>query len=95
VRHSTEDRQALETLAANLKSWRDKRGFTQEALAEEAQTSVFTIQAIERGRSNPSFVIVLRLARALRCPLDELTKTAFLVRRRGAPVRWAGASRRR
>ena len=84
----------MESLAANLKGLRQRRGLTQEALAERAQTSVFTLQAIERGRANPSFAIVLRLARALRCTLDELAKPAGLQRRRGAPLKSRHSSAR-
>ena len=87
MRLSGDDRRTLESLAANLKRWRSTRRLSQEALAEQAQTSVFTLQAVERGRSNPSFAIVLRLARALRCSLDNLAKHEPLHRRRGAPVK--------
>jgi transcriptional regulator with XRE-family HTH domain len=94
VRLTGDDQQTLESLAANLKRWRSTRRLTQDALAEQAQTSVFTLQALERARSNPSFVIVLRLSRALVCSLDDLANPAPLQRRRGRPSRTAAAPSR-
>jgi|GEM_PF-6645146 len=54
---STDSNRTLTALAANLKSRRMLRALTQQRLAEDASTSVFTVRALERARgSNPSLL---------------------------------------
>ena len=55
-----------------LKRWREKRGFTQEALAHEAGITTSYAHQLERGRKVPSLTIVLKLCRALDCTPGEL-----------------------
>lgn len=51
---------------------RDRLGLSQQALAESAGVSRQAIIAVERGRRVPSTSLALRLARALRCGVDDL-----------------------
>jgi transcriptional regulator with XRE-family HTH domain len=55
-----------------IRTLRQKRGFSQEELAERAQLHWTYVSEIERGRRNPSLNILGRLARALDVPLSRL-----------------------
>lgn len=54
-----------------LRHWRQTRGYSQLALAEEAEVSTRHISYVENGRSAPSREMVLVLASALDLPLRE------------------------
>lgn len=45
---------------------------TQEELAFEAQIDLTYVGGIERGRRNPSLLVMARIARALSVPLTKL-----------------------
>lgn len=49
----------------NLSAYRKKKGFTQESLGENMGVSRTYINLLERGRGNPTFSTVMRLAQAL------------------------------
>lgn len=53
-------------LGANVKRAREEAGLSQEQLAFEADMHRTYISGIERGRRNPTVVIVERLAAALK-----------------------------
>lgn len=59
-------------LAANVKSLRKARGWSQEALAEEAGLDRTYISGIERKVKNPTVTVVERIAEALGCSLGAL-----------------------
>lgn len=59
-------------LAANMKSLRKERGWSQEALAGEAGLDRTYISGIERKVKNPTIVVVERIAKALDCRLGDL-----------------------
>jgi DNA-binding XRE family transcriptional regulator len=59
-------------LAVNMKRLRKERGWSQEALADEAGLDRTYISGIERVVKNPTITVVERLARALGCPLGAL-----------------------
>lgn len=59
--------------AQRLTALRLHRYWTQDVLAERSGLSRGIIQALEQGvRANPRLATVLRLAKALNVPLDEL-----------------------
>ncbi|MCP3397744.1 helix-turn-helix transcriptional regulator [Bradyrhizobium elkanii] len=45
---------------------------TQEELAFEAQIDLTYVGGIERGRRNPSLLVMARIARALSVPITKL-----------------------
>lgn len=51
---------------------RREAGLTQAELGKRVQVSRQTIVAIERGDYNPSTMVALRLAHALRVPVERL-----------------------
>jgi transcriptional regulator with XRE-family HTH domain len=55
---------------------REKRGLTQESLAQEAGVTTGTVSLVERGRSNPAWGTVRALADGLDVPIVELVALA-------------------
>lgn len=49
----------------NVRHFRQERGLTQEQLAFEARLDLTYVGGIERGRRNPSLLVMARLADAL------------------------------
>jgi putative transcriptional regulator len=61
------------TLRINLlKNWREKKGWTQEKLAEESGVTRQTIISIEKGKYVPSLELALRFAEIFKCKVEEL-----------------------
>lgn len=59
-------------LATNMKRLRKERGWSQEALADEAGLDRTYISGIERQVKNPTVTVVERVAKALACRLGDL-----------------------
>jgi transcriptional regulator with XRE-family HTH domain len=55
-----------------LRSLREKRGLSQEQLAERAELHWTYVSGIERGKRNPGLNILGRLSRALDISLPQL-----------------------
>lgn len=55
-----------------LKECREKRGLTQEELAEKSQVSRVTISQLEQGRENTTAKTLLKLAQALDTTIDDI-----------------------
>lgn len=73
---------AVESVAVNLQTWRQRRGMSVSALARAAGVSKSTVSELERHNSNPSLDTLWALANALNIPLgllfsdhDEATAT--------------------
>ncbi len=59
-------------LARNLASLRRSRALTQDQLAKHASVPRSTIANLESGSGNPSLQVLVKVARALSSPIDEL-----------------------
>ena len=59
-------------LAANMKRLRKERGWSQEALADEASLDRTYISGIERIVRNPTITVVDRIVSALGCKNGDL-----------------------
>lgn len=59
-------------LAVNMKRLRKERGWSQEALADEAGLDRTYISGIERVVRNPTATVLERIASALNCTMGEL-----------------------
>jgi len=59
-------------LAVNMKRLRKERGWSQEALADEAGLDRTYISGIERVVKNPTITVVERVASALGCRMGDL-----------------------
>ena len=56
----------------NVRKIRKHRGLTQEELAFEAEIDLTYVGGIERGKRNPSLVVMARIADALSISLPKL-----------------------
>ncbi|MDI2060652.1 MULTISPECIES: helix-turn-helix domain-containing protein [Bradyrhizobium] len=59
-------------VGGNVRRLRQSRRMTQEELAFEAQIDLTYVGGIERGRRNPSLLVMARIARALSVPITKL-----------------------
>jgi transcriptional regulator with XRE-family HTH domain len=59
-------------LARNVGRLRRQKGLTQEELAFEAKIDLTYMGGIERGKRNPSLLVMVRIAKALSVPLPKL-----------------------
>lgn len=59
-------------LARNLVSLRAARGLSQVDLGKKAEVPRSTIANLESGDANPSLAVLVKVARALGAPIDEL-----------------------
>jgi putative transcriptional regulator len=55
-----------------LKVWRAKKDITQEHLAKEMEVTRQTINAIERGKYDPSIKLAFRMARFFECSIEDI-----------------------
>ena len=58
----------------NLQALRRDRGYSQEELAHRAAMHQTYLSGIERGRRNPSVLVLARIADALGVDLQDLTR---------------------
>ena len=56
----------------NVRKIRQERSITQEKLAFEAEIDLTYVGGIERGKRNPSLLVMARIAEALSVPLSRL-----------------------
>lgn len=61
-------------LGQTIRSSREKAGFTQEKLAEKAELTGKYLGEVERGIVNISVDALVRIARALRVRVNDLTR---------------------
>lgn len=59
-----------------MRRLRQERGLTQEQLAFDAQIDLTYLGGIERGRRNPSLLVMERLARSLTVEIAALVSSA-------------------
>lgn len=59
-------------LGRNVRKIRQQRRMTQEKLAFEAEIDLTYVGGIERGKRNPSLLVMARIATALSVPLAKL-----------------------
>ena len=82
----------LSSLAANIRALREKRGWTQEQLAETAGLATRYVQTLESPKANPRAVILIAIADALDVEIGRLFKPAtFQAREPGRPYGRSGS----
>lgn len=64
----------LTILGNMLRAARKEKNFTQQQLADESHISIKEIADIEKGRRNPSYLIMKTLAKVLHFSLDSLIR---------------------
>ena len=84
----------VSAFGAILRYWRERRGLSQSALADQSEVSTRHLSFLETGRSAPSREMVLRLCRVLDLPLRErnalLHAAGFSAQYRETPLGAAG-----
>lgn len=60
------------TFGKNVRRVRQQKKLTQEQLAFEAEIDLTYVGGIERGKRNPSLLVMARIADALSVPLPKL-----------------------
>ena len=65
-------------LKNRLEELRRKAGLTQQELSEKAEVSRKSINAIENGIYVPSTVLALKIAKTLKCKVEDLFKLPLL-----------------
>jgi transcriptional regulator with XRE-family HTH domain len=66
----------FQSIGANVRRIRDRRGVTQQALAELADLDHRFVQRVERGHTNMSVLVLIKLAHALGVVPSALLKPA-------------------
>jgi transcriptional regulator with XRE-family HTH domain len=74
VTHRKDRLAEAEKFGAIVRALREKRGFTQEQLAERADVSPTYIGFVERGDNVPTLIIILQIASALGVPPADLLR---------------------
>ena len=59
-------------LINNLETIRMSAGLTQQALSEKAGVARVSINSIENGVYVPSAVLALKIAKVLKCPVEDI-----------------------
>ncbi len=67
-----EMRRAVEKVGHTIRRLRRQKGMTQRLLADFASLHHTYVGGVERGERNPSLRALLRIARALKVPPEEL-----------------------
>jgi putative transcriptional regulator len=55
-----------------LKVWRAKKDITQEDLANKMEVTRQTVNAIERGKYDPSIKLAFKMARFFECSIEDI-----------------------
>ena len=63
-----------QNLLNNLEELRKSADFTQQGLSESAEVSRKSINAIENGIYVPSTVLALKIAKILKCKVEDIFK---------------------
>lgn len=66
------DASLLRALGKRVRELRKERGYSQEKLAEHAGIHENHVRRIEGGTANPSYLVVVKIAKALRVSPAEL-----------------------
>lgn len=69
---SSKDSQTKKIIGKNLRALREKRGLTQEELAEKAEISPAYVVKMEAGKKNPSSIVLKKLAKVLKVKSSDI-----------------------
>ena len=68
----SEEELQLKALGERLRKYRLEKGFSQESFAEKTQLDRTYISGLERGKRNPSFLIIRRISKVLELSLIHI-----------------------
>lgn len=64
-------------IGLNLQNLRREKGLSQEELAHRAKIHQTYLSGVERGRRNPTAVVMQRIAEALDADIEDLARKRF------------------
>ena len=67
-----EEELQLKALGERLRKYRLEKGLSQESFAEKTQLDRTYISGLERGKRNPSFLIIRRISKVLKISEQQL-----------------------
>ncbi len=65
------------SIGTNIRSRREAEGLDQTELAERVHVTQVMISLIENGRKSPSVPLLVDIAKALHCTMDELAADRY------------------
>ena len=74
----SEEELQLKALGERLRKYRVEKGFSQETFAEKTQLDRTYISGLERGKRNPSFLIIRRISKVLEISEQQLFESGDL-----------------
>ncbi|MGP1544677.1 MAG: helix-turn-helix domain-containing protein [Candidatus Fimenecus sp.] len=66
------DKEKLTIFGKNLKLLRTQQNISQEEFADKTKLDRTYISGLERGKRNPSFLTLIKLAQTLNIPVEKL-----------------------
>jgi len=72
LRRTRREQHALRRLGDRVTERRGDEGLTQQEVGDRAGVSIRAFQSIEWGKVNPSYLVLLRVARAIGVSLQDL-----------------------
>ena len=69
---TTEEEIQLKALGERMRNYRISKGFSQETFAEKTQLDRTYISGLERGKRNPSFLILRKISKVLEISEQQL-----------------------
>lgn len=66
------DQEKLAVFGKNLKLLRARQNISQEEFADKTKLDRTYISGLERGKRNPSFLTLIKLAKTLNIPIEKL-----------------------
>jgi len=70
----TLDKKLAETIAKNIKKYREEKGISKNKMAEEANINRFSLIKYERGEMIPTINALIKIANYLEITVDELIR---------------------
>ena len=69
---TTEEQDILSDFGNRLRKLRIEKGFSQEKFADLTQLDRTYVSGLERGKRNPSYLILLKIAKSLKISVKDL-----------------------
>lgn len=70
---TTEEKDILSDFGNRLRKLRIEKGFSQEKFADLTQLDRTYVSGLERGKRNPSYLILLKIAKSLNISVKDLS----------------------
>lgn len=65
------EKEILKMIGRNIKAERVRRGYSQEELAELAETTRRTVSLVENGLQHPKFLLIVKFSQVLNVDINK------------------------